>query len=64
MLIAKPGTVMTSGVWERGNTRGGGQAQARSPTEETMTPDTALWVGALVLVFLLGLGLGNGGSGR
>jgi hypothetical protein len=29
-----------------------------------MAPDTALWVGAFVLVFLLGLGLGNGGSGR
>jgi hypothetical protein len=29
-----------------------------------MTPDTALWVGALVLAFLVGLGLGNGGSGH
>ena len=46
------------------NVRGDGQSQARSPTEETMTPDTALWVGAVVLVFLIGLGLGNGGSGR
>jgi hypothetical protein len=29
-----------------------------------MTPDTALWVCAFVLTFLLGLGIGNGGSGR
>jgi hypothetical protein len=29
-----------------------------------MTGDIALWVCAFVMVFLLGLGIGNGGSGR
>jgi len=29
-----------------------------------MTPDTSLWVCALVMSFLLGLGIGSGGSGR